>query len=233
SLHGQVANEIGARILRGDFGPSGVLPNEADLSAELNVSRTALREAIKVLAAKGLLESRPKTGTRVRPRESWNMLDPDVLAWQFAAGDVERFARDLFEVREIIEPPAAAMAALRATPPDVEAISAAYDGMAAAGHDLDRSIEPDLRFHLSILAASGNELLVPMGALIETALASSMKISGSYPGAQFHSLPRHKAVLDAIRHGAPEAASAAMRVLLSEAIDNIRRVIGGPPAAEP
>src|SRR5262249_18820510 len=100
SLHGQVAHDIGAQILRGDLGPGDVLPNEADFSARLKVSRTALREAIKVLAAKGLVESRPKTGTRVRPRGEWNLLDPDVLAWQLAAGPVESFVADLFELRQ-------------------------------------------------------------------------------------------------------------------------------------
>ena len=113
SLHGQVAHQIGERILRGDIAPGQSLPNEADLSEELNVSRTALREAIKVLAAKGLLESRPKTGTRVRSRDNWNMLDPDVLAWLFADGPNAAASEMLFEIREIFEPSAAAMAATR------------------------------------------------------------------------------------------------------------------------
>ena len=104
SLHGQVANEIAQRIMSGEFAPGTILPNEAEFSVRLKVSRTALREAIKVLAAKGLVESRPKIGTRIRPRDHWNMLDPDVLAWQFATDNVTRFADDLFEVRQIIEP---------------------------------------------------------------------------------------------------------------------------------
>ncbi|MEE8270167.1 MAG: FadR/GntR family transcriptional regulator [Alphaproteobacteria bacterium] len=220
-----MANEIAARIMSGEFAPGMVLPNEADFSVKLKVSRTALREAIKVLAAKGLVESRPKIGTRIRPRDHWNMLDPDVLAWQFATGNVALFADDLFEVRQIIEPAAAAMAAERAKDEDIAEIDRAYRDMEAAGDDLDASIEPDLRFHLGILAATGNELLVPLGALIETALASSIKLSGSSPGATFHSLPLHKAVLNAIKRRDASGARLAMRKLLEETIKDIRHMI--------
>ena len=225
SLHGQVANEIAERIMSGEFAPGSILPNEADFSVLLKVSRTALREAIKVLAAKGLLESRPKIGTRIRPRDHWNMLDPDVLAWQFASNNVTSFADDLFEVRQIIEPAAAAMAAKRAGADELAAIDSAYRDMEAAGTDLEASVEPDLRFHLNILAATGNELLVPLGALIETALASSMKLSVSDPDARFRALPMHKAVLDAIHRRDPNGAHLAMRALLVESVEYVRRAI--------
>ncbi len=132
SLHGQVANEIAQRIMSGEFAPGTILPNEADFSVKLKVSRTALREAIKVLAAKGLVESRPKIGTRIRPRDHWNMLDPDVLAWQFASDDVARFADDLFEVRQIIEPAAAALAAVIADRYGYRGDTATYDMICAA-----------------------------------------------------------------------------------------------------
>ena len=155
-----------------------MLPNESDLSTQFSVSRTALREAIKVLAAKGLVESRPKTGTRVRPRGEWNMLDPDLLAWQFATQPMEQLAKDLFEIRQIIEPAAAAMAAERADEDQRKAISGAFADMEAAP-DGDASVEPDLRFHQSILAASNNEFLQPLGALIETAMASSFRITNN------------------------------------------------------
>jgi DNA-binding FadR family transcriptional regulator len=233
SLHAQVATDIGGRIMRGEFAPGEVLPNESDFSAALKVSRTALREAIKVLAAKGLVESRPKTGTRVRAREQWNMLDPDVLAWQFAATEAVRFAEDLFEVRRIIEPAAAALASARAEGADLDAIEAAYSGMEAAGSDLEASLGPDLRFHLAILAATGNELLVPLGALIETALAFSIKISGTRPGANFHALPMHGAVLAAIKSRDPEAARRAMLVLLDESVEDVRLGIAERSAVTP
>jgi DNA-binding FadR family transcriptional regulator len=233
SLHGQVAHDIGARIIRGDLAPGITLPNEADLSAELNVSRTALREAIKLLAAKGLVESRPKTGTRIRPRASWNMLDPDVLSWLVSDAAFEDYADDLFEMRRVVEPAAAAIAASRGDKAAIAEIEGAYRDMAAAGEDIEAGVEPDLRFHKGILAATGNEFIAPLGALIASALATSFRISSSPPGAKLNSLPRHEAVLNAITAGDPERARNAMTTLLSDAMEDYRLAIGGedgPPS---
>src|SRR5882757_9951537 len=124
SLHGQVAHDIGRRILGGLVKPGELLPRETELSQRLGVSRTALREAIKVLAGKGLVESRPKTGTRVRPRSDWNFLDPDVLSWRYAGGVSADDVRALFELRRAIEPMSAALAAQRATPAQIVEINA-------------------------------------------------------------------------------------------------------------
>lgn len=224
SRHGQIAVEIGMRIVRGDLPPGTVLPNEADLSDQFSVSRTALREAIKVLAAKGLVESRPKTGTKVRPRDEWNLLDPDLLSWQFATQPVERLAKDLFEIRLIVEPAAAAMAAERATEPQRDIIRQALADMALAP-DGEASIEPDLRFHQSILAASNNEFLQPLGSLIETAMATSFQLTNNVPGALQGSVPLHQAVYDAIAAQEPEKAREAMRILLDGALDDVFRAI--------
>jgi len=236
SLHGQVAHEIGLRIVRGELAPGDILPNESDLSAELDVSRTALREAFKVLAAKGLVEARPRTGTRIRPRQAWNLLDPDILAWQFAVSPMERFFRDLFQVREIIEPAAAAIAAEKQRPEDVAEIRRAYRAMVEAAPDdqpEDDWTDADLRFHQAILSATGNELLGPLGSLIEAALAISFKLTSSRPRGRLDSLPRHKVVLDAIERGDPASAREAMRGLLGESIDDLQNVLGDKPAKPP
>lgn len=225
SIHGQIAHEIGQRILRGDFPPGTVLPNESAFSIELKVSRTALREAIKVLAAKGLVDSRPKIGTRVRPRNLWNMLDPDVLAWSFSVGDTERHAVNLTEMRRILEPAAAALAAERADAEQIARIERAYEAMAEAGEDIEAGLLPDLQFHQAILEATGNEFMAPLGYLIESALAASIKLSSSYPGARTNSLPRHLAVLDGIRAHDPVSAHAAMVRLLQDTRDDIERVL--------
>src|SRR5262249_42971176 len=127
SLHGQVAHDIGRRILGGLVKPGELLPSETELSQQLGVSRTALREAIKVLAGKGLIESRPKTGTRVRPRESWNFLDPDVLTWAFDGNAAEHYIDELYELRRVIEPAAAAFAAERASVADIARMEAAFE----------------------------------------------------------------------------------------------------------
>src|SRR2546423_14262737 len=126
-LHGAVVHDIGVRILSGELQPGDALPLD-DLTGEPTVSRTVLREAIKVLAAKRLVESRPKTGTRVRPRHEWNLLDPDVLAWQIEAGPDPGFLQQALELRRMIEPSAARLAADRATEQEIAALDEAVVG---------------------------------------------------------------------------------------------------------
>lgn len=221
SIHGQVAHEIGMRIVRGDYAPGSILPTEVNFSADLSVSRTAYREALMVLAAKGLVEARPRTGTRVRPRDEWNMLDPDILAWIFSSGPSEEQIRSLFEIRSIIEPAAAELAASRATNPCLEQIKGALESMKAEVSDIDASVAADLHFHQSILRAAGNELLTPLGYLIESALAESFRLSDQIPGARENSIPLHEAVYVAIRDKQPEQARNAMKYLLGEALDDV------------
>ena len=104
SVHASVANEIGLRIIRGDYPPGAILPNEAQWSETFSVSRSAVREAIKMLMAKGLLSSRPKVGSWVEPRERWNLLDRDVLGWYSMSPDKEEFLRIVQEFRHVKEP---------------------------------------------------------------------------------------------------------------------------------
>lgn len=234
SLHGLVAHDLGLQIVGGDLAADSLLPNESDLSAALDVSRTALREAIKVLAAKGLLESRPKVGTRVRARAEWNMLDPDILAWHFEAAPYEEFVTSLFEMRQIIEPSGAAMAAQRRSRSELAAIRAAYEAMEQAPSGTEAVVEADLRFHLAILAASGNQFMGSLGSVIETALAGSFRLSsGSHPDAHVASLPGHKAVLAAIEKRSPEGARSAMRELLKGAKADVLSALKLPQKKEP
>jgi len=228
SIHGQVAHEIGQRIVRGDYQPGSTLPTEIDSSADLNVSRTAYREAVMVLAAKGLVESRPRTGTRVRSRDEWNMLDPDILAWTFNSGPSESQIRSLFEIRYIIEPAAAELAASRATKFSIAQISTALEDMRLAGSDVDASVESDLRFHQSILRSADNEMLTPLGYLIESALVETFRLSSEIPGARENSIPMHENVFLAIRDGNAELARKKMEELLIAALDDVNYVISAP-----
>jgi DNA-binding FadR family transcriptional regulator len=215
SLHGQVAHDIGRRILGGLVKPGELLPSETELSQRLGVSRTALREAIKVLAGKGLIESRPKTGTRIRPRESWNFLDPDVLNWAFDANAPEHYVDELYELRRVIEPAAAAFAADRANVADIARIEAAFEAMTAAGDDGQAYAGPDMAFHLAILRATGNELLRSLSSAVESALAISIQLSiATSPKGHRHSLPLHGAVLKAIRRHDGVGAREAMLLLI-------------------
>ena len=227
SIHGRIAHEIGQRILHGDLAPGEVLPSEVALGLQFGVSRTVLREAIKVLAAKGMVESRTKIGTRVRARDQWNMLDPDVLSWSLASHEAESYAAGVTEMRHILEPAGAALAAERATADQIGRIRAAYEAMAAAGADLEQSIPHDLRFHQSILEATGNAFLASMGHMIESALAFSFQISARARDSAAYSLPLHKAVLDRIEARDPSGAQAAMLRLLENARGEIERISHG------
>lgn len=215
-LHNRVAGRIGSLIVQGELAPETVLPNEADLGNEFGVSRTALREAIKVLSAKGLLEARRKTGTRVRSAEDWNMLDPEILTWLFSGREIPQGLDDLIEVRRAIEPAAARIAAKRATSENIAEIEAALTDMEDAVKDLSASVEADLNFHLAILKSTHNIFMRPFGALIQAALRGSFRLTSSNYTRYRRTLPLHRAVLDAIKAGEEERAAAAMSTMLTQ-----------------
>jgi DNA-binding FadR family transcriptional regulator len=223
TLHAQVAREVGLQILEGKLPPGAVLPNEADFGMQLGVSRTALREAVKVLAAKGLVEVRRKTGTRVRPHHDWNALDPDVLNWLFSGKGFAVGIPHLLELRLIIEPAGARLAAERATVENVAEIETALNGMERAVEDSASSVESDLQFHLAILEATHNTFMRPFGALIQEALRASFKLTNRDHLAFQKSLRRHRDVFEAIRNRDPEAAEAAMRLVLNFTSEDIER----------
>ena len=215
NLHGQVVNELGRRVVGGVYGAGAQLPNEEQLCVELQVSRTALREAVKVLAAKGLLESRPRIGTRVRARELWNLLDPDILAWRCATGADAEFLRHLTELREIIEPAAASLAAKSRTEEQLHAIEQAFKAMEAA-HSIAQWVEADLAFHTAVLRATNNPLLMPLAAIIGSALESLLAVSARTAGDFKRALPDHQKVFEAIRLGDTQSALHRMASMLSD-----------------
>jgi len=214
SLHFSAAEEIGSRILRGDYAPGELLPNEAEWCKRLRMSRSAVREAMKMLMAKGLVTARPKVGTRVEPREHWNLLDRDVLVWYIAAPDRERFLRSVQEMRRIFEPEAAAMAALHRSAEQMAIIGTACQNMGTAT-TVENRIEADVRFHLGILHAAGNEFLVPFGSLIESALATVFDFATRRAGTR-HAQALHEDIEKAIRRQRPDAARRAVLRLLAD-----------------
>jgi DNA-binding FadR family transcriptional regulator len=220
-----VLNQIGLGIVRGEFAPGDPLPNADDWSAAHGVSRTVMREVIKVLAGKGMVESRPKTGTRVRPRSDWNFLDPDVLAWRYSGTISSEDVRELFELRRAIEPMAGALAAERATPEQVAELEAVLAEMEKVVDDGERFAEPDLVFHQAILHMTGNELIGSLAALIETALLMSFRLSNDNPQGQRHSMPQHREVASNIAAGNGEGARKALLALLDQAEEDVRRAI--------
>ena len=153
NLFAQVVEELGIRIVRGDLAPDEPFPKEADLEREYGVSRSVIREAVKTLAAKGLLESKTRTGIRALPPVRWNLLDSEVLSWRYSTMHPVQFFAELFEIRRMIEPEAAALAAARATPAEIAEIEAAFQAMVESTQANTPDIEADLRFHRGILAA--------------------------------------------------------------------------------
>ncbi|MFF8576123.1 FadR/GntR family transcriptional regulator [Streptomyces sp. NPDC015237] len=228
-VHGQTVEALARRILGGRI-PEGATLDLVALQSELDVSLTALRESLKVLAAKGMVDARQKRGTFVRSRADWNLLDADVLRWQFegggSAGSDLALLRDLAEVRAIVEPAAVRLAAGRRTDDDLTALDAALAAMGEGDPDPARAVAADLAFHRALLAATHNELLERMEMVISSGLAHRDRIVHSSP----HSgdpVPAHRAVLDAVRDRDPRAAEAAMRALLDQAGRDQER-IGNP-----
>lgn len=222
SLHGQVVRELGTRIVGGDLKPGDVLPREDTLAESMQVSRNALREALKVLSAKGLIESRPKTGTRVRPMDAWNQLDADVLSWRCASMPTDDFIEKLVEMRELIEPAAAASAAQRRSTTQLARIDAAYRKMEAA-KDTGEWAVADLAFHNAVLHATGNELMISLFAVIESVLGVFFVLSAQTAGDFKYSLPHHHKVLDAIRKNQPEVARKAMQAMIVDSRANLEK----------
>ncbi len=210
-----MVDALGLRIVGGQLGAGQTLPPEADLSAELGVSRTVVREAIKVLAAKGLVESRPKVGTRAMPRASWSLIDPDVLAWQVQAGPDPAFFADLVEVRDFIEPRAAEIAATRATPEERAALLRLQEELEAAGADSSTSVRIDLALHATILRATHNRLLAQMAGTIITALGAGPVGPIRVPGGPARLNRAHRLVVEAIERADPAGARNCMEALIA------------------
>ncbi|CAM5657951.1 GntR family transcriptional regulator OS=Streptomyces viridochromogenes OX=1938 GN=ACM01_04170 PE=4 SV=1 [Streptomyces viridochromogenes] len=233
-VHGQTVEALARRILGGRI-PEGATLDLVALQSELDVSLTALRESLKVLAAKGMVDARQKRGTFVRARSDWNLLDADVLRWQFEgageATDANRtLLRNLAEVRAIVEPAAVRLAAERRTDADLQALQAALDAMGEDGAGPGHAVEADLAFHRALLAATHNELLERMEMVIEPGLAHRDRIVHSHPHSE-DPVPAHRAVLDAVRERDPGAAEAAMRALLVQAGRDLDRLDGPGEAA--
>lgn len=220
-LHGTTVEVLGSRIVDGSISPGEILDLRA-LGSELDLSMTALREAIKVLAAKGLLDSRQRRGTYVRERAAWNVLDSDVIRWRHSAGDASAMLTELAEVRAILEPPAAGLAALRRTDEDLADFDAALVRMTHATSPEDAA-EADLTWHGLLLRAAHNEMLASMSVLIEPALL--VRDSLVHNHSTDDPVPVHQAVVDAIRNGDAAEAVSLTRALLDKSVHDLSSVL--------
>ena len=229
NLHDHIVDALGVRVIRGDFGEGAVLPNEPTLAAELGVSRNALREAVKVLVSKGLVEVRQKTGTRILPREEWNLLDKEVLGWVTQSGQALHHAMGLVEFRLIFEPKASYLAAIRATEDETTAISSACDDLEACiGKPLDVMSDIDLRFHQAILRASHNDVLMHLGSLVASLMKIQVVTTSQNQAELVVGVQQHRDLANAIVKGDAMAAERASRLLVLAPYERLSDTIGLP-----
>jgi DNA-binding FadR family transcriptional regulator len=213
SLHEQIIEELGRRIVKGEYARDGMLPTEPLLAANLGVSRNALREAVQVLVSKGMVEVRPKTGMRILPEADWNLLDREVLAWH--AHSEQRLTRafELVEFRLIVEPMAAYLAAKRASADEMVLISDACTRLEACVGKPLAIPDTDIAFHRSIHQASHNAILNHLGSLTSSLMQIQVLMTTQKPGSFEAGLPLHRAVTEAIRkRNAGEAEASARRL---------------------
>ena len=225
NVHGNTVDHLGEAIVAGHYPVGSSIPPEPLLCAELGISRTVVREAVKSLIAKGLVTTGPKVGTRVQPSDAWNWFDPDVIIWQSKVGLTPDFLRDLQDLRRVVEPAAVRLAAQRATNQDIAEIEAAYEGMRQAVEEGGDYVKYDLRFHQGLLKACKNRMLVQMSKALSALLRTSFEISTSRKDGPRSSLPLHRAVLDAVIAKQPAHAERAILVLIDGAHEEIEQVL--------
>jgi len=229
-LHQRVTTEIALRVIRAANENGGSTAfTEATLCRQLGVGRSVVREAIKVLAAKGLVAVRKKQGMRVRPRHHWQLSDPDVLRWLGKAGPNLRLIVDLYEIRAILEPAAAELTAMRATSEHIAAIEAAYRQMACANGRNKKYITADVEFHYSILSGVGNDLL---SYVARTTICEALRYSFEFgskacPSAIELDLKLHRAVAEAIANRDAKAARTATIRLVETSRASLSKTLKG------
>lgn len=216
NLTNQVAAALGLRIAVGDQPPGAALPPEDVLVEEFGTSRTVIREAVKMLTAKGLVSTRPRRGTIVLPESDWNLADPDILSWLLHRKNVLPLILEFAEIRLAIEPAASALAARVADDDALVEMKAALNRMRDAAVGEDDPLDADIAFHVSILSATRNRFFWSLRFMVEVALRFSIRISNQTKGVDRASVDDHERILDAVIAGDPQAAEASMRSLILE-----------------
>ena len=220
-LNESVAHDLGVLIIGGTLKPEEILPKEDEVAASLSVSRTAYREAVRMLTAKGLLTAKPRAGTRVLPREQWSLLDPDVLAWHLEVEPRRSFILSLFELRAVVEPSAAAFAARRRDEGDLAAMAAALGRLEEESEDPAAVLAADQAFHHAILMATRSDALIAMSPVICSTLRWSVALTiVALPRVYPEALPFHQAIFAAIRARKVGEAERVMRRHIWEATRN-------------
>lgn len=218
NLSQRMSQELGRQIVCGFYKKNMGLPTEAELCEQFGVSRSAVREAVKMLSAKGLITSRPRQGIRIQPEEQWNIFDTDLLRWSLESNPSLQMLREFLQVRIAIEPEAASLAARHATEEHIDTIAAAIEQLAAAEDDVAAALEADIAFHISILYGSNNRFYIRLRDFIQTALRVSFRYTQSVKNNFQGSLEDHTKVLNAIKTRNSDRAKHTMLLLVDETL---------------
>ncbi|QAY76293.1 FadR/GntR family transcriptional regulator [Sphingosinicella sp. BN140058] len=214
-LSAQLAQSLGRAIVAGRLAVGSSLPTEADLCRQHGASRTAVREALKVLGGKGLVSARPRLGASVRDKQHWSMLDADVLRWMRDAPVDRALLLDLAQLRLAIEPEAASAAAHRRDPQALGNIAAAIEAMEG---DPAEALQADIAFHAELLRASGNRFFASQASMVESALSMSIPVTNAAKRVAKADVEAHRIVYLAIRDGDAAAASTHVRAHILESV---------------
>ncbi|BFM18999.1 FadR/GntR family transcriptional regulator [Gilvimarinus japonicus] len=226
NLTHQVAYELGTAIVQGKYRVGDAFPTEAEMCTQYDISRSVIREAVKMLTAKGLISSRPRQGIRVLPSTQWNIFDTDVLSWTLSGRPSLGLLLEFTELRSGIEPEASALAARRQNREAIAGIEEALARLKLADIGEDDPLEADIAFHTAILMASNNRFYIQLRSFIQAALRVSIACTNQIKGVKAGSYDDHKRVYDAIDRGDAPAAQAHMSALLGEALELIQASIG-------
>ncbi len=214
----ELVEAIGGMIVRGDAPAGESLPIEAELSKQYDASRTVVREAIKMLTAKGLVGSRPRRGTYVEPESEWNLFDPDVLRWTLQRRFSIDLLREFLIARRAIEPAAAREAASHRDGEAIAEIARRLDDMREAATGARDPLEADIAFHIAVLEASGNRFFRQFSFVVDTALRFSIRLTNTAKGVRAASVDDHGAIYEAIARGDGDGAALAVERMLDEAL---------------
>ncbi len=219
---------LGRSIVCGDYSRNESLPSEADLCEQFGVSRSAVREAVKMLSAKGLISSRPRQGIRILPEEYWNIFDTDLLKWSLESMPSLKVLQEFLQMRIAIEPEAASLAARYADDESIDAIEAALERMRTATNT-EQALEADIAFHVSILYASKNRFYIRLRDFTQTALRVSIRHTNTIKGAAETVVEDHTKIYNAIKNRNPERAKSSLFLLIDEALTLIEEALTEKP----
>lgn len=214
---------LGRSIISGEYNDNEPLPTEAELCEKFGVSRSAVREAIKMLLAKGLINSRPRQGIRILPENEWNIFDPDLLKWMLESKPSKSVLREFFQLRYAIEPEAASLAARFGTQEQIAEIGKALEKMKLTQPFSEESLQADIDFHVSILQASNNRFYFRLRDFIQTALRVTISYTSTAKGDQDSTIDEHSRVFVAIQNKDANEARQYMAKLVNDALDFLEK----------